>query len=38
MCGGDKTGDDAVRKDPMQHQGVKKNNEPKKQFDAGKEK
>jgi hypothetical protein len=36
--GGAKTGADAVRQDPMQHQWVKKNIEPQKQFDAGKEK
>jgi hypothetical protein len=36
--GGAKTGDDAVRQDPTQHQWVKKNTEPQKQFDAQKEK
>jgi hypothetical protein len=35
--GGAKTGNDAVRKDPTQHQWEKKNVEPKKQFDAQKE-
>jgi hypothetical protein len=32
--GGAKTGDDKVRQDPIEHQGVKKNVEPQKQFDA----
>jgi hypothetical protein len=36
--GGAKTGTDAVRQDPTQHQWVKKNTEPQKQFDAWKEK
>jgi hypothetical protein len=38
MCGGAKTGDDAVKQEPVQHQWVKKNIEPPKRFDAGKEK
>jgi hypothetical protein len=33
-CGGDKTRDDVVRQDPVQHQWVKKNDEPHKQFDT----
>jgi hypothetical protein len=33
-CGGAKRRDDAVRQDPAQHQWVKKNVEPHKQFDA----
>jgi hypothetical protein len=32
--GGAKTGNDAVRQDPSQHQWVKKNFKPQKQFDA----
>jgi hypothetical protein len=36
--GGAKTGDDTVRQDPTQHQWVKKNDEPQKQFDAQNEK
>jgi hypothetical protein len=36
--GGAKIGTDAVRQDPAQHQWVKKNIEPQKQFDAWKEK
>jgi hypothetical protein len=32
--GGAKTGNDAVRQEPVQHQWVKKNVEPRKQFDA----
>jgi hypothetical protein len=32
--GGAKTRNDAIRQDPSQHQWVKKNVEPKKQFDA----
>jgi hypothetical protein len=36
--GGDKTGNDVVRQDPLQHQWVKKNVEPEKQFDVHKEK
>jgi hypothetical protein len=36
--GGAKTGDDTVRQAPTQNQWVKKNNEPRKQFDAQKEK
>jgi hypothetical protein len=36
--GGAKTGNDAVRQEPTQHQWVKKNVEPKKQFDAQNEK
>jgi hypothetical protein len=36
--GGAKTGTDAVTRDPTQHQWVKKNTEPQKQFDAWKEK
>jgi hypothetical protein len=35
--GGSKTGTDAVKQDPAQHQWVKKNTEPHKQFDARKE-
>jgi hypothetical protein len=34
MRGGAKTRNDAVRQDPAQHQWVKKNVKPKKQFDA----
>jgi hypothetical protein len=34
MQGGAKTGNDVVRQEPTQHQWVKKNDEPKKQFDA----
>jgi hypothetical protein len=37
-CGGAKTEDDTVRQEPVQHQWVKKNVEPRKQFDAQKEK
>jgi hypothetical protein len=37
-CGGAKTGNDAVRQEPVQHQWVKKNVEPRKQFDAQNEK
>jgi hypothetical protein len=36
--GGAKTGVDARKQDPSQHQWVKKNTEPHKQFDAQKEK
>jgi hypothetical protein len=36
--GGAKTGDDTVRQAPTQNQWVKKNDEPRKQFDAQKEK
>jgi hypothetical protein len=36
--GGAKIGNDAVRQEPVQHQWVKKNVEPKKQFDAQNEK
>jgi hypothetical protein len=36
--GGAKTGADAVQQNPAQHQWVKKNTEPQKQFDARKEK
>jgi hypothetical protein len=35
--GGAKTGKDAVRQEPVQHQWVKKNNKPRKQFDVQKE-
>ena len=38
MCGGSKIGDDAVIQDLAQHQWVKKNVEPQKQFDAHNEK
>jgi hypothetical protein len=38
MCGGDKTRADAVRHDPKKHKWVKKNTEPLKQCDVGKEK
>jgi hypothetical protein len=38
MHKGDNTGADIVRHDPTQHQWVKKNTEPQKQFDVGKEK
>jgi hypothetical protein len=38
MRGGDKTGNDAVRQDLAQHQWVKKNPEPQKQFDVQNEK
>jgi hypothetical protein len=34
MWGGAKTGNDAVRQERTQHQWVKNNVEPKKQFDA----
>jgi hypothetical protein len=34
MRGGAKTGNDAVRQDPTQHQWLQKNVEPKKQSDA----
>jgi hypothetical protein len=34
MRGGAKTGSDEVRQEPVQHQWVKKNVEPKRQFDA----
>jgi hypothetical protein len=34
MHEGAKTGDDAIRQDRAQHQWVKKNDEPHKQFDA----
>jgi hypothetical protein len=36
--GGEKIGTDIVKQYPMQHQWVKKNTEPHKQFDARKEK
>jgi len=36
--GGTKTRVDVVRLDPVQHQWVKKNTDPQKQFDARKEK
>jgi hypothetical protein len=36
--GGAKTGNDAVRQEPVQNQWVKKNTEPRKQFDVQKEK
>jgi hypothetical protein len=36
--GGTKIGNDAVRQEPMHNQWVKKNTNPKKQFDAHKEK
>jgi hypothetical protein len=36
--GGTKTGNDTVRQEPAQNQWVKKNTEPRKQFDAPKEK
>jgi hypothetical protein len=36
--GGDKTGNDAVQQEPVQHQWVKKNIEQRKQFNAHKEK
>jgi hypothetical protein len=35
---GAKTGDDAAKQEPVQHQWIKKNTEPPKRFDAGKEK
>jgi hypothetical protein len=35
--GGTKTGSDVVRQDPSQNQRVKKNTEPRKQFDAPKQ-
>jgi hypothetical protein len=38
MCGGSKTRDDIVRQDPTQHQWMKKNVEPQKQFDVQNEK
>jgi hypothetical protein len=38
MHGGAKERVDIVQQDPTQHQRVKKNTEPHKQFDAGKEK
>jgi hypothetical protein len=38
MCGGDKIEVDVVRLELVQHQWVKKNIEPHRQFDAGKEK
>ena len=36
--GGMKTGNDVVRREPVQNQWVKKNTDPKKQFDTHKEK
>jgi hypothetical protein len=36
--GRDKRGNDAVKKDPLQHQWLKKNVEPKKKFDVHNEK
>jgi hypothetical protein len=35
--GGAKTRDDAAKQEPVQHQWIKKNIEPPKRFDAGKE-
>jgi hypothetical protein len=37
-CGGAKIGNDAVRQEPVQHQWVKKNAKPRKQFDTQNEK